>query len=68
MVYIDIYIHFLFFGFQYLDFSLSLSLSFFFFFALGVFGEFPGGAIVKNPPANAGDTRDSFNPWVGKIP
>ena len=30
MVYIDIYIHFLFFGFQYLDFSLSLSLSFFF--------------------------------------
>ena len=20
---------------------------------------FPGGAVVKNPPANAGDTRDS---------
>ena len=23
---------------------------------------------VKNPPANAGDTRRSFDPWVGKIP
>ena len=26
---------------------------------------FPGGSVVKNPPANARDTRD---PWVGKIP
>ena len=26
---------------------------------------FPGGSAVKNPPANAGDTRD---PWVRKIP
>ena len=24
--------------------------------------------VVKNPPANAGDTRHSFDPWVGKIP
>ena len=25
--------------------------------------------LVKNPPANAGDTRrPRFNPWVGKIP
>ena len=24
--------------------------------------------VVKNSPANAGDTRCSFNPWVGKIP
>ena len=32
-------------------------------------GGFPGGAVVKNPPANAGDARDEgFNPWVGKIP
>ena len=23
---------------------------------------------VMNPPANAGDTRCGFNPWVGKIP
>ena len=27
---------------------------------------FADGSVVKNPPANAGDTR--FNPWVGKIP
>ena len=25
---------------------------------------FPGGSVVKNPPANAGD---SFDPWVRKI-
>ena len=24
--------------------------------------------VVKNPPANAGDIRDRFDPWVGKIP
>ena len=25
--------------------------------------------MVKNPPANAGDTKAlCFNPWVGKIP
>ena len=28
----------------------------------------PGGASGKEPPANAGDTRDGFSPWVGKIP
>jgi len=29
---------------------------------------FPGGASVKNLPANAGDTRGrGFSPWVGKI-
>ena len=27
---------------------------------------FPGGSVVKNPLANAGDTGDSS--WVGKIP
>ena len=27
---------------------------------------FPGGAVVKNPPANAGG--HSFEPWSGKIP
>ena len=27
--------------------------------------DFPGGAVVKNPPANAGD---EFEPWSGKIP
>ena len=25
-------------------------------------------AVVKDPPANAGDMRHSFDPWVGKIP
>ena len=33
---------------------------------------FPGGSVVKNLPANAGDAGDSgdsgFYPWVGKIP
>ena len=24
--------------------------------------------MVKNPPANEGDVRPSFHPWVGKIP
>ena len=23
--------------------------------------------MVKNPPANAGDERHKFDPWVGKI-
>ena len=27
---------------------------------------FPGDAVVKDLPANAGDT--GFDPWVGKIP
>ena len=30
---------------------------------------FPGGSVVKNPPANEGDTGDwRFDPWVGKVP
>ena len=30
---------------------------------------FACGAVIKNPPANAGDTRKhGFDPWVGKIP
>ena len=31
-------------------------------FKLCVFGDFPGGAVVKNPPANAGDTGSSPGP------
>ena len=27
---------------------------------------FPGGTVVKNPPANAEDI--GFEPWSGKIP
>ena len=26
---------------------------------------FPGGSVVKNPPADVGDA--GFDPWVGKI-
>ena len=28
--------------------------------------DFPGGTVVKNPPANAGG--HGFKPWSGKIP
>ena len=36
------------------------------FYHLFVFNEgFSGGAVVKNPPANA---EDRFDPWVRKIP
>ena len=28
---------------------------------------FPGGTVVKNPPANAGDVRDAGSlPWQGR--
>ena len=28
---------------------------------------FPGGSVIKNPPADAGDSGDAgFNPWVGE--
>ena len=30
-----------------------------------IFRDFPGGSLVKNLPANAGDGR--FDPWVRKI-
>ena len=30
-----------------------------------MYGDFPGGAVDKNPPANAGDR--GFDPWAGKI-
>ena len=30
---------------------------------------FPGGILVKNPPASAGDTRDlGLIPWSGRSP
>ena len=33
------------------------------------FGKgFSGGTVVKNLPANAGDTRHGLDPWVRKIP
>ena len=31
------------------------------------FIQFPGGAVVKNPPASAGDVRDMGSiPWLGR--
>ena len=31
--------------------------------------DFPSDSVVKNPPANEGDTGDAqFNPWVGNNP
>ena len=31
-------------------------------------GDFPGGAVVKNPPANAGDTGSSPDPGRSHSP
>ena len=31
-------------------------------------GDFPGGAVVKNPPANAGDTGSSPGPGRSHVP
>ena len=39
---------------------------FFFLVVACVIWSFPGGAVVNNLPANAGDAR--FDPWVRKIP
>ena len=27
-----------------------------------------GALVIKNLPANAGDIKDRFDPWIGKIP
>ena len=32
------------------------------------FGDFPGGAVVKNPPANAGDMGSSPGPGRSHMP
>ena len=34
----------------------------------GFYWGFPGGSVVKNPPANVECRKHRFNPWVGKIP
>ena len=38
------------------------------YFAKGLYRDFPGGAVVKNPPANAGDTGLSPGPGRSHIP
>ena len=35
---------------------------------LYIYLGFPGGAVVKTPPANARDPRLGFKPWVRKVP
>ena len=36
---------------------------------VGVGRHIPGGSVVKNPPANAGDVRDSGSiPGLGRLP
>ena len=32
------------------------------------FGASQVALVVKNPPANAGNKRCRFDPWVGKVP
>ena len=39
---------------------------FFFFFLVNIIKGFPGGSVVKNPPANAGDA--GLIPGLGKSP
>ena len=37
-------------------------------FLLKYLGNFPGGAVVKNPPANAGDTGSIPGPGRSHMP
>ena len=37
-------------------------------FGLKHFGDFPGGAVVKNPPDNAGDMGSSPGPGGSHMP
>ena len=43
---------------------LSCTLHPYYLFILG----FPGGSMIKNSPANAGDKKHRLDPWVGNIP
>ena len=48
--------------------SISFIFSLFYRCHMHLVLGFPGGSVVKNPPANAEDSRCRFDPWVGKIP
>ena len=37
-------------------------------YTIKIYGGFPGGAVVKNPPANAGDTGSSPGPGRSHMP
>ena len=52
-------------------YSLKLSHSLFpllFFFCYAYYRASQMAIVTKNLPANAGDLRHGFSPWVGKIP
>ena len=48
--------------------SISFIFSLFYQCHMHLVLGFPGGSVVKNPPANAEDSRCWFDPCVGKIP
>ena len=37
-------------------------------FKRGIVWDFPGGPVVKNPPANAGDTGSVSAPRISRMP
>ena len=39
-----------------------------YFFKKADYRDFPGGTVVKNPPANAGDTGSSPGPGRSHVP
>ena len=49
--------------------TLNISVWFYFLVLYYTSGDFPGSAVVKNSPSNAGDTRDSgLIPGLGRSP
>ena len=53
---------------QHLTLDWFVTLDIVFCLYLMILKGFSGGSGVKNPPANAGDMRCGFDPWVRKIP
>ena len=51
-----------------LVYYLLLVLSTTFILFKEILGDFPGGAVVKNPPANAGDTGSIPGPGISHMP
>ena len=49
-------------------FPLWCLVFFFLMLWLNMFADSPGGAVVKNPPANAGDTGSSPGPGRSHMP
>ena len=51
--------------FLFLLVNVAKDLHFFSFFQKIIFGDFPGGPLVKNPPANAVDM--GLSPGLGRL-